>query len=335
MQEQVYATLPRDGVLKQQIEEPRPDASGTQNANGTERMPNQLTLKDRDSSTTTGEPHVLRRPTPYNLRSLRDLYTQIPAAPEMLKRFGSDVFVTRSATAASRAGISSPEPPLELPVSPEYVLGPGDGLTINLWGGVTQTVNRVIDRDGRIMLPESGAVQIAGLTLDDAQAVVEGALKQQFRNAHVAITVARLRTVRIYVVGDVQRPGAYDISALSSPLGALYAAGGPTAVGSLRVLRHLRAGKIIGEVDLYDFLLHGVQRMDDRLESDDTLLVPAAGPQIAVYGAVKRPAIYELLHETTLGALLEEAGGVTCCRGARTHFDRTNRRKPAARDGRP
>jgi protein involved in polysaccharide export with SLBB domain len=261
--------------------------------------------------TITDEPQVLRRPTPYNLQSLRDLYVQVPTFTEPLKRFGSDVFVSRDSASSNRAGLSSSSPPLDIPVRPDYVIGPGDSLTINIWGGVTETLNRVIDREGRVMLPETGEVQVAGLTLESAQAVIEGALKPQFRNAHVAITVSRLRTVRIYVVGDVQRPGAYDISSLSSPLGALYAAGGPTAIGSLRVLQHLRDGKQIGEVDLYDFLLHGVQNQDDRLANGDTLLVPAAGPEVAVSGAVKRPAIYELLHEKTLAALLDEAGGAT------------------------
>ena len=191
------------------------------------------------------------------------------------------------------------------------MLGPGDELSISIWGGVSQTFTRTIDPEGRVMLPESGELQVAGLTLDKAQDAVSGALEPQFRNAHVSVTVARLRTIRIYVVGDVQRPGAYDISSLSSPLTALSAAGGPTAVGSLRVMRHYRNEKLIGEIDLYDFLLHGIRGTDDRLQGGDTLLVPPAGAQIAVYGAVKRPAIYELRNEKTLTALLDNAGGLT------------------------
>jgi protein involved in polysaccharide export with SLBB domain len=261
--------------------------------------------------TTTDEPQVLRRPAPYNLMSLRDLYTQIPNSPERLKRFGSEVFVNRSLVSAMSVGAAASTSPLDVPIGPDYVVGPGDTLNINLWGGVTQTLPRVVDREGRIMLPESGVVQVAGLTLNRAESVIESALQKQFRNAHVAVTVARLRTVRIYVVGDVQRPGAYDISSLASPLNALYAAGGPTATGSLRVLRHLRNDKLIGEIDLYDFLLRGVRGDDDRLQGGDTLLVPAAGPQVAVYGAVKRPEIYELRDEKTLAAVLDEAGGVT------------------------
>lgn len=261
--------------------------------------------------TSTDEPQVLRQPAPYNLMSMRDLYTQIPSSPERLKRFGSEVFVNRSFANAMRTGSASSTSPLDVPIGPDYVVGPGDTLNIELWGGITQTLPRVVDREGRIMLPESGVVQVAGLALSRAESVIEAALQKQFRNAHVAVTVARLRTVRIYFVGDVQRPGAYDISSLASPLNALYAAGGPTATGSLRVLRHLRNDRLIGEIDLYDFLLRGVRRDDDRLEGGDTLLVPPAGPQVAVYGSVKRPAIYELRNEKNLAAVLDDAGGVT------------------------
>ncbi len=264
-----------------------------------------------ESRSSTDEPQVLRRPAPYNLMSLRDLYTQLPSSPERLKRFGSDVFVSRTKGIALSPGSATATQPLDVPLGPDYVIGPGDTLNVSVWGGVSQTLPRVVDREGRIMLPEAGQVQVAGLTLGRAESVITTALQQQFRNARVAVTVARLRTVRVYVVGDVQRPGAYDISSLASPLSALYAAGGPTSTGSLRVLRHLRNDKLIGEIDLYDFLLHGMHKDDDRLEGGDTLLVPPSGPQVAVYGAVKRPAIYELHSEKSLAAVLDEAGGVT------------------------
>jgi protein involved in polysaccharide export with SLBB domain len=200
--------------------------------------------------------------------------------------------------------------PLDIPIGPDYVIGPGDSLSISLWGGVAQTFTRAIDREGRISLPDVGVVQVAGLTLGKAQTLIESSLKPQFRNAQVSVTVSRLRTVRVYVVGDVQRPGTYDLSSLSSPLSALYAAGGPTAVGSLRTLRHLRGTRVVAEIDLYDFLLHGV-RGDDRFEGGDTLLVPPAGPQVAVSGAVKRPAIYEIKGELGLDEVLKDAGGAS------------------------
>lgn len=260
---------------------------------------------------TTDEPQVVHQAPPYNLQSLRDLYSQLPSAPEHLRRFGSDVFVSRDAKAGGALSATATAPALDVPIGPDYVVGPGDMLNVSLWGGLSQTLPRTVDREGRVMLPEAGEVQVAGLTLGRAESVITSALQRQFRNAQVAVTVARLRTVRVYVVGDVQRPGAYDISSLSSPLSALYAAGGPTATGSLRVLKHLRSDKLIGEIDLYDFLLHGIRTDDDKLEGGDTLLVPPAGPQVAVYGAVKRPAIYELHNETSLAAVMEEAGGAT------------------------
>jgi protein involved in polysaccharide export with SLBB domain len=273
----------------------------------------ELASPGRNPRNVTDDPDVLRRPTPYNLRSLRDLYTQVPDSVGHLRRFGSDVFLDRGSTAFAqgRYSLSGTAMPLDVPLGPDYVLGPGDELSVNLWGGISQTLTRTIDREGRVMLPESGELQVAGLTLEKAQDAVSGALQPQFHNAHVSVTVARLRTIRIYVVGDVQRPGAYDISSLSSPLTALSAAGGPTAVGSLRLMRHLRNEKLIGEIDLYDFLLHGIRNTDERLQGGDTLLIPPAGPQVAVYGAVKRPAIYELRNEKTLTALLDDAGGLT------------------------
>ncbi len=184
-------------------------------------------------------------------------------------------------------------------------------MNISLWGGVSQTFTRVVDREGRIVLPEAGSIVVTGLTLEKTEELVRNALMQQFKGARVSVSVAHLRTVRVYVVGDVQRPGAYDISSLSTPLNALYAAGGPTSVGSLRIVRHYRGKDLIREVDLYGFLLHGVFEGVERLEPGDTILVPPAGPQISISGMVKRPAIYELKQETKLSEVLEEAGGAT------------------------
>ncbi len=261
----------------------------------------------------TDEPSALHRPAPYNMRSLRDLYTQLPEMSERLKRFGSDLFVVRSTQSmqahppdAAVAGAA-----LDISLGPDYVLGPGDELSIALWGGVSQNILRIVDRDGRIALPEAGPMQVAGLTMLKAQELIGSAMQTQYRNARVAVTISRPRSIRIFVVGDVQRPGAYDLSALVSPIGALFAAGGPTAVGSLRILRHYRDRKLIGEIDLYDFMLHGIRPGDDKLQAGDTLLVPPVGPQIAVYGAVKRPAIYELKDEKDLAAVLDDAGGLT------------------------
>jgi len=261
------------------------------------------------SQSVTDEPESLHLPAPYNLRSLRDLYTQVPPDSVKLKRFGSEVFTNRDPLTGG--GLANRTTPVDLPIGPDYVLGAGDGLTINLWGGISQSFSRVIDREGKIALPEAGSQVVAGLTLQQARSNIESALKQQYHNAQVDVTIGRLRTVRVYVVGDVQRPGAYDVSSLSTPLNAIYEAGGPTSVGSLRIVRHYRGQQLIREVDLYDFFLRG-QRMDDeRLQAGDTLLIPPSGPQVAIFGMVKRPAIYELKASATLKDVLDNAGGVT------------------------
>lgn len=250
---------------------------------------------------------------------MRDLYSQIPNGTMHLDRFGSDVFVnhTPSVTVRQNSGQNSAQnpglsTPLDVPLGPDYIVGAGDQLTIELWGGATQTFVRTVDRDGRVFLPEAGVVVVAGLPLERVQSIIADALKQQFRSAQVAVTVSSLRSVRVYVVGDVQRPGGYDVSSLATPLSAFYTAGGPTAVGSLRILRHYRGDQLVEAIDLYDFLLHGIRGQTVRFESGDTLLVPPAGPQVAVSGAVKREAIYELKPgETTLSALIGDAGGFT------------------------
>ncbi len=272
----------------------------------------QVDGRGRDEvNSSTDLPKVLRQPAPFNLQSMRDLYTQIPDGNAALERFGSEVFVDRDASAMT-LGDSGRDTPLDVPLGPDYVLGAGDTLKISMWGGMTQTITRVIDRDGRILLPDAGSLDVGGLPLGKAESVIEGALTKQYRDLQFSVSVSELRSVRVFVVGDVQRPGSYDISSLATPLSALYAAGGPTSVGSLRIARHYRGDQLVEEVDLYDFLLHGIHTKSAHFESGDTLLVPPAGTQVAVSGAVKRPAIYELkASEATLASVVDDAGGFT------------------------
>ena len=165
---------------------------------------------------------------------------------------------------------------------------------------------------GASCCPMPVPLDVGGLSLQHAESLIDGALKKQYRNVQVTVTVSHLRSVRVYVVGDVQRPGGYDISSLATPLSLLYAAGGPTSIGSLRIARHYRGEHLIEDIDLYDFLLHGIRNGSVRFESGDTLLIPPAGPQVAISGAVKRPAIYEIkAGESTLSSVINDAGGVT------------------------
>jgi protein involved in polysaccharide export with SLBB domain len=249
-------------------------------------------------------PKTITTPNPYpSLPSARDLYTQFPEQSKPLKRFGSDIF------RPDVVGMTNF--PMDLPAGADYVLGPGDTVTIDIWGGVSQRMSRPVDREGRLSLPDAGPVVVSGLTMAQAQKVVQAALAPQYHDARVELAVTRLHTVRVYVVGDVQRPGAYDISSLSTPLNALYSAGGPTSTGSLRVVKHYRGERLVGEMDLYDLLIGGVRKSIEHLEPGDTILIPPVGPLVAVSGMVKRPAIYELKNETQLSDVLEMAGGVS------------------------
>ena len=201
-------------------------------------------------------------------------------------------------------------------------MGPGDGIEINLWGGVSQRIFRVVDRQGRLSLPDVGPLLVAGRSLGDVQQAVQQTLRMEYRDISADVSLSRLRTVRVYVVGEVKEPGAYDISSLSTPLNALFAAGGVKAGGSLRALKHYRGKQLVEEVDAYDLLLHGVRSDLSRLENGDTLLVPPVGPQVTVDGMVRRPAIYELRGENSLAEVLELAGSPHGCAGSCSARDR-------------
>jgi polysaccharide biosynthesis/export protein len=248
-------------------------------------------------------PELTRTANPYgDIPSLYDMYLQATPHPGAPTRFGTEVFEngTRDAQLI----------PMDLPAGPDYVVGPGDGLSIDLWGGVSQRLYRMVDREGRVSLPEVGPVLVSGKSLADVQQNLQQVLRTQFRDVSADVSLSRLRTIRTYVVGDVANPGAYDISSLSTPLNALFAAGGPTSRGSLRIAKHYRGNQLIQVVDLYDLLLRGVDGNMERLENGDTLLVPPIGSQVTVEGMVRRPAIYELKDETNLDSVLNLAGGL-------------------------
>jgi protein involved in polysaccharide export with SLBB domain len=258
----------------------------------------------RDQNQASLEPvDMIRRPSPYeDIPSLYDMYLQASPRPAEPKRFGMSVFSNNSQNPYFI--------PMDLPAGPDYVVGPGDGLAIDLWGSVSRRFYRSVDREGRVSLPEVGPLLVSGKSLADVQQNVQQELRTQFRDVSVAVSLARLRTIRVYVVGDIQNPGAYDISSLSTPLNALFAAGGPTPRGSLRIVKHLRGSQVVQTVDLYDLLLHGVRSDMLRLEDGDSVMVPPIGPQVTVEGMVRRPAIYEVKDETNLAGVLELAGGL-------------------------
>jgi protein involved in polysaccharide export with SLBB domain len=294
-------------------------AAATQNS-GTENSPDQTANSMTTKSDMIGENYSRRksrlatdrtlaagmpvhRPNPYaDIPSLYDLYVQAPSTDRPPQRFGTEVF---------RDGLRDPRSiPMDLPVGPDYVVGPGDSLTIDFWGGISTKLVRIVDRQGRVTLPEAGPVLVSGRSLGEVQQAVQRAIATQYRDTSTDVSVSRLRTIRIYVVGEVEEPGAYDISSLSTALNALVGAGGVTPRGSLRSLKHMRGKQEIEEIYTYDLLLHGVSPDAKKLENGDTLMVPSVGPQVTVTGMVRRPAIYELNGEETVEDALELAGGI-------------------------
>ena len=246
---------------------------------------------------------MVHRPNPYaDAPSLYDLYVQASAPSQRTERFGAEVF--------RHGAVNADVLPMDLPVGPDYVLGPGDSLSIDLWGGLSQRLFRSVDREGRLLLPEAGPLLVSGKSLGEVQEAVQRVLRTQFRDVSADVSLLKLRTVRVYVVGEVTAPGAYDVSSLSTPLNALFAAGGITAHGSLRRLEHYRGKQLLEEVDAYDLLLHGIRGDVKRLENGDSLRVPPLETSVTIDGMVRRPAVYELRGEKNLNEVLELAGGI-------------------------
>src|SRR5438552_2250433 len=209
------------------------------------------------------------------------------------------------------SNVSTLAPVDDIPVGPDYVLGPGDDVTINVWGTVDSTLVRTVDRNGRIVLPKVGDLRIWGLSFAQADRLIRDELARYFRGFQTSVTMGRLRTVNVYVVGEVCQPGVYTLSSLSTVTNALFSSGGPTKLGSLREVRLIRGGYQVARLDLYDFLQRGDRTRDYRLESGDTIFVPPIGDVVAVAGEVKRPAIYEVRSDTRLADVVTMAGGVT------------------------
>src|SRR5882762_4222570 len=229
--------------------------------------------------------------------------------PAMLGPYGAPLRQYGYAMFASN--VSTFAPIDDIPVGPDYVLGPGDDLTINVWGAVDSTLVKTVDRNGRIVLPKVGDLRIWGLTFAQADRLIREQLSRYFRGFQTSVTMGRLRTVSVHVVGEVCQPGAYTLSALSTVTNALFSAGGPTKLGTLRDVWIIRGSSQVAKLDLYDLLHRRDRTRDFRLESGDTIFVPTIGDVVAVAGEVKRPAIYEVHSTTRLSEVVDLAGGVT------------------------
>jgi protein involved in polysaccharide export with SLBB domain len=235
-----------------------------------------------------------------------------------LKQFGYDLFNKAPEEFA----------PLEdVPVSNDYVVGPGDSFTINVWGSNNFTHSVTVRRDGTIFIPKIGNIKVWGDTYSEMNKKIEKRLSSFFSGIKVGITFDTIRNIDVFVVGEVTRPGSYSVPATSAAINVLFHAGGPSKRGSLRNIQVVRNNKTIATVDLYDFLIKG-KSVGPKLQSQDVLLVPVVGKVAAVAGNVKRPAIYEIHDKTTLVDLLEMAGGLTFTGEAgRLELQRVNQNK--------
>lgn len=227
-----------------------------------------------------------------------------PATPgiplETLRQFGYPLF---------RRGITTFAPVQDIPVGPDYVLAPRDELRITIWGAVEENYVRAVDSYGRINLPTVGPVRVWGLTFSQAETLIQKSLSQYYTGFKTSVTMGYLRTVKVYVVGEVDNPGAYNISSLSTLVSALFAAGGPSRNGSLRRIELRRNHHTVGTFDFYDLLLRGDKSRDFRLEAGDVIFVPPIGPVAGIMGQIRRPAIYELKEPIPIHEFIKMAGG--------------------------
>jgi polysaccharide export outer membrane protein len=243
-------------------------------------------------------------PIESEFRTIDTLTGQVPqfTGPENLLQFGYEFFDSPAARALN--------PEQNAPVGSDYIVGPGDQLQLLVWGTRNETVALTVARDGAIQIPAVGPVQVAGLRFSDAKKLIEGRV-QRITGVHAAVTMGQIRTITVFVVGEVKAPGPYTVTALARVSDALVAAGGPTKIGSLRKVELKRDNQLIAVVDLYSILLDGNTATDQRLADHDAIFVPTIGPVAAIAGDVKRPAIYELKSSRqSLASLFSLAGGI-------------------------
>jgi protein involved in polysaccharide export with SLBB domain len=201
-------------------------------------------------------------------------------------------------------------PMLDVPVGPDYMIGVGDRLVLTLWGSIEGSYELEVNRNGEVVLPKVGPVRLAGVRYEKLPQVIRLHLAKVLKDFQLSVNIGKLRLIKVYLVGQVNAPGDYNLNSLATLLNALSAAGGPTKNGSLRNIQIKRNGSPAETVDLYDFFLKGDKSRDIRLQSGDTVYVPSIGPVAGISGNVKRPAIYELKDEKTLKDLVTLADGI-------------------------
>lgn len=250
-----------------------------------------------------GEPGVGLEPAepPASQSNIPDLVepTSEERVPE-LTRYGLTLFDSEVSTFA---------PVDNAPVPSDYVVGPGDSFNILLYGSENQSLLLTVDREGIINFPRLGAITVAGLSFSESKSLIETRVGEQLIGAQAVVSAGRLRAINVFMAGEVATPGAYSVSALTTVTQALFVAGGVSNIGSIRKVEVLRENNVIATFDAYDLLQRGDASGDIRLQSGDVVFVPPLSATASIDGAVRRPAIYELIPGQTISDLVEMAGG--------------------------
>lgn len=218
-----------------------------------------------------------------------------------LEQYGYDLFKSSPSTFAQVD---------DLPVPADYLIGPGDSLIVQIYGGRNVEYNLVVTRDGKILLPELGPMDVSGMTFQELKTSISNRYSEQVIGAKAVVSMNQLRTIQIRLTGEVEQPGAYTVSGLATLVDALLSTGGARYSGSLRRIELKRRGKTLSTLDLYDLLMKGDTSADMNLSHNDVIYVPPIGDVVYVGGEVQRPAIYELKNEDSLQEVINLAGGL-------------------------
>ncbi len=220
---------------------------------------------------------------------------------DVVKPFGYDLFAGEPTTFM---------PNESAPVPDTYLVGRGDQLLINFYGKESESFEVIVDREGRINIPDLSPVQVAGLTFAEVKELIKVKVEQEVIGVKAFVSLGKLRSIRILVLGEAYKPGSYSVSSLTTVSHALFISGGVSDIASLRNIQVKRGGKLVANFDLYDLLIRGDSSNDIILKPGDVVFIPSVGEQVTVEGLVKRPAIFELKKGETAKQLLKMAGGI-------------------------
>ena len=216
--------------------------------------------------------------------------------------FGRDIFNKDNLTFEPAMNIATPQ---------NYVLGPGDNVQVDIYGASQASNVYTISPDGDITITGYGPVNVSGLTVSQAQARLRSTLGSRYSSSSIKMGLGQTRTITINVMGEVQAPGTYTLSAFASVFHALYMAGGVSEIGTLRNIKVYRNGRLVSSVDVYDYILNGKLTGNIRLADNDVIVVGPYDCMVEVTGNVKRPMYYEMKKTESVSSALKYAGGFT------------------------